>query len=248
MLQNILAPLLLPPLGLVLLGILAGLVAARRAGRAWPGLLAAISGCGVLLLATPLAAGLLVHSLQPEMPPAGLPPAAIIILGGDMTEGQQGADIGQLTLERLRAGAALHRANGLPILVTGGVLSAGRPPLASLMARSLQADFGVTARWVEPRAADTRENAAFSAALLREAGVPAALLVTQGWHMPRALDAFARQDFPVQPAPVRIARAPRLGWSALAPRADHLLESWFAIHEWAGRAFYALRDGRVARP
>ncbi|WP_439596819.1 YdcF family protein [Falsiroseomonas sp.] len=248
LLQNILAPLLLPPLGLVCLGILAGLLAARGARRAWPGLLAALAGAGVLLLATPLAAGLLVQSLSFAAPPARVAPGAIIILGGDVAEGHEGADVGLLTLERLRAGAALARASGLPILVTGGPISPGQPPLAALMARSLQADFGLAPRWVEPRAADTRQNAVFSAALLRAADVPAALLVTQGWHMQRALDAFARQGFGVQPAPVRQARPQHLAWSALRPRGDHLAESWFAIHEWAGRAFYALRDGPAAAP
>ncbi|NKE45442.1 YdcF family protein [Roseomonas frigidaquae] len=256
-LQNALAPLLLPPLALVLLALLAGLLAANRARRqagphsgwaasrsGWAGLLAAACSFGVLLLATPLVAGLLIHSLDAAPGEAsGEEPGAIIILGGDMAQGLQGAEVGLLTLERLRAGAALHRESGLPILVTGGTLSAGQPPLARLMARSLEADFGVPARWVEARAADTRENAAFATALLRADGVAAAWLVTQGWHMPRAQGAFARQHFPVRPAPVRRSHAPVLEPAALLPRADHLTESWFALHEWAGRAFYALRDG-----
>ena len=245
-LQNALGPLLLPPLSLAVLALLAGLLAARGAapGPRHAGLAAALASLGVLLLATPLVSGLLIHSLEPE--PAdrtGALPGAIIILGGDMAQGRQGAEVGLLTLERLRAGAALHRASGLPILVTGGPFSAGQPPLARLMAQSLQADFGVAPRWVEARAADTRENAGFAAALLREDGVSAAWLVTQGWHMPRAQGAFARLDFRVLPAPVRLSLAPQLAPAALLPRADHLTDSWFALHEWAGRAFYAVRDG-----
>jgi uncharacterized SAM-binding protein YcdF (DUF218 family) len=197
-----------------------------------------------LLLATPLVSGLLIHSLDPEpADPTGDVPGAIIILGGDVAQGRQGAEVGLLTLERLRAGAALHRAHGLPILVTGGPLSADQPPLARLMAHSLEADFGVSPRWVEARAADTRDNAGFAAALLRADGISAAWLVTQGWHMPRAQGAFARLGFRVLPAPVRHSLAPQLAPASLLPRANHLTDSWFALHEWAGRAFYTLRDG-----
>lgn len=258
MLRSVLASVLLPPIGLVLLALLAGLLAASLAGRrrAWAGLLAALASLGVLLLATPLAAGLLAASLErpisamaPTGPvPAGpLPtepaPGAIIILGGDSTSGRNGADIGRLTLERLRAGAALARATGLPILVTGGTLVPGQPPLARMMAESLAADFGVATRWVEAAAGNTEENAVLSTAMLRRDGIAAAFLVTQAFHMPRALEAFARQGFAVRAAPVRLAPAVRFEVSALVPRSDHLLESWYAIHEWAGLVFYRLRDG-----
>lgn len=241
--MSLLAPLLLPPLSLAVLALLAGLLAWR--GYRPAGLVAALAGGGILLLATPLVAGWLVRSLDPGAAQGGEPPAAIIILGGDVARGGTGADIGMLTLERLRAGAALHRRSGLPILVTGGVLAEGQPPLARLMARSLAEDFGVTARWVEPRAADTRENAAFATEMLRAEGISAAWLVTQSWHMPRAREAFARQGFATRPASVRPVTISVLELSALRPRSDHLMESWFALHEWAGRAFYALRDGRT---
>ena len=45
---------------------------------------------------------------------------------------------GFLTLDRLRAGAALHRRTGLPILVTGGSLQPDRPAIATVMADSLR--------------------------------------------------------------------------------------------------------------
>jgi uncharacterized SAM-binding protein YcdF (DUF218 family) len=248
-LQGLLGALLLPPVLLVLLGILAGLLAWR--GRHWAGLLGALAGLGLLLLATPLVAGLLLGSLEWSLVPAvpsaapAPPAAAIIILGGDLAHGRAGPEIGMLTLERLRAGAALHRATGQPILVTGGALAEGEPPLANLMARSLWEDFQVPVRWIEPRAADTRENARFASAMLRADGVAAALLVTQGWHMPRARDSFAREGFAVQAMPVRTEGRPGLAGSDLLPRGDHLAESWFALHEWAGRLVYLVRDGPV---
>jgi len=247
--NELLAAFLLPPFSLGWLGLVAGLLAWR--GLRLAGLVAALAAAGMLVLATPLAAGWLIAALEPDQAASlGPQPGAIIILGGDVAHGQAGGaattDIGMLTLERLRAGAALHRATGLPILVTGGVLGAGQPALAGLMARSLREDFGLAARWIEPQARDTRENAAFSVALLRGDGVAAALLVTQAWHMPRAQEAFARLGFPVRDAPVRRAAAPGFTLRGLLPQAGDLQESWFAIHEWVGRLFYRWRDG--ARP
>jgi uncharacterized SAM-binding protein YcdF (DUF218 family) len=169
-------------------------------------------------------------------------PGAIIILGAEVTHGLGGPSAGPLTLERLRAGAALHRATGLPLLVTGGVLAPGDPPIAVLMARSLAVDFSAPVRWIEPRAADTHENARFSTAMLAAEGIHAAHLVSQSWHLPRALEAFAREGFAALPAPVRRSLPPGLGAGQWLPRADNLAESWFALREWAGRIVYAIRD------
>jgi uncharacterized SAM-binding protein YcdF (DUF218 family) len=242
--QSVLTALALPPL-LFTLACLAGALLAWR-GRRWGAALAALAAGGQLLLATPFAAGLLLASLDREAAPDasadGHAPGAIIVLAAEVARGRAEVEVGPMTLERLRAGAVLHRRTGLPILVAGGPIAPDDPPLAALMARSLAGDFGVTARWVEPRSRDTRENAAFSAALLREAGIGTAHLVTHGWHMPRAREAFARQGFPALPAPVRLGRVPDGRLTDWVPRADRLAESWFALREWAGRLVYALRD------
>jgi uncharacterized SAM-binding protein YcdF (DUF218 family) len=239
--QAALTGLLLPPFLLVLV-IVPAAFAARR--RRWAGGLAAGCALGVLALATPMASDLLAASLEPRgTAPEHGEPRAIVILGGDVAHGGAALEPGPLTLERLRAGAALHRATGLPILVTGGVLGRGEPPLATLMARSLREDFGVPVRWVEDRARDTRENAVFAAAMLRAEGIGETLLVTHGWHMGRALQAFARLCFAADARPLRTAPRNRWGAWSIAPRPDHLAESWFALREWAGRLVYAWRDG-----
>ncbi len=243
-LQALFTALALPPLLLVLAGVLAGLLAWR--GRRWAGLLAALACLCVLALATPFAAGWLRAGLEARIPPApgGPAPGAIVILSAEAVATLEGPQVGALTLERLRAGAALHRATGLPVLVTGGVLGRGQPPIARLMAETLAQDFGVSATWVEERAADTAGNARHSAAMLRAAGVQAAHVVTHAWHLPRAMEAFAREGFPAHPAPLRRQAPPSGRLSDFVPRADQLGTSWYMLREWAGRAVYAWRDGR----
>ncbi|MFH5925477.1 YdcF family protein [Roseomonas xinghualingensis] len=228
---------------LCVVACLAGILLAWRGWR--PGLiLAALAAIGQILFATPLTAGLLVASLEREVAPgapaSGTGAGAIIVLGAEVARTQDGRDVGPLTLERLRTGAALHRRTGLPLLVTGGALASGDEPIAELMAQSLRTDFGVSVRWIEPRARDTWENAALSVALLREAGIGSAYVVTHGWHMPRALAVFDLRGLTANAAPVRMDRVPD-GFSSWVPRTDRWTASWLALREWAGRVVYALR-------
>ena len=247
-LQAALSSLFLPPLLLVVAVLALGLLAWR--GRRRAGLLAALCALMVLALATPIASGLLLASLEATVPrgTAAVPgcdtPGAIVVLAAEVARGQNGLDVGPLTLERLRAAAALQRRTGLPILVTGGQVGRNDVPLAFLMQRSLTQDFGVPVRWVEPRAADTAQNAANAAAMLRAEGICSTYVVTHGWHLPRALEAFGRQPGPAAlPAPVRFRRMPEgRQVSDYVPRVDHLVESWFALREWTGRLVYAIRD------
>ena len=152
-----------------------------------------------------------------------------------------------LTLQRLRAGAALSRATHLPILVTGGPINPGEQPVAVLMARSLKDDFGIAARWVEPAARDTWENARLSCghAAARTASARC-YVVTHAWHMRRALIAFVPTGLAVVAAPLPPDPVPRLVPGAFVPRVAAWLRSYFALHEWIGCAWYAWRGHAVA--
>ena len=237
MLSAIAAIALVPPVNLAVLALVAVLLGWRR--------VSAVALALVLLLALPVVSGTLLTSLERRLPapPAGPPPQAIVILGGDLRSiaTPPGEVAGKLTLARLQAGAALARATHLPILVTGGIVHRGGPPVAAVMAASLARDFATPARWIEPKSATTWENARFSAAILRAAGIGRVYVVTQAWHMRRALIAFAGTGLAVTPAPVPLDRPPRPGFGDLIPRVGSWQLSYWALHEWIGCAWYDLR-------
>jgi uncharacterized SAM-binding protein YcdF (DUF218 family) len=238
--------LLLPPVNLLLLAIAGAALPRRwrRGGR----ILTATGLAGLLLLALPVVPRLLLYGLERAVPPPPAdapPPGAVVILSGDATRvagTPEHLDVGPLTLERLRSGAVAARATGLPVLVTGGPFMPGSESLAALMATSLDRDFGVPVRWTETAARDTWENARLSAAMLRAAGISSVLLVTNGWHMPRALIAFRRFGLAAVPAPTPLSTARlQARWQDFVPRATAWTYSYYALHEWIGLLWYGLR-------
>ncbi len=234
---------LLPPLNCLVAACAGAVLRRSRAGR----ILLVTGLAGLLLFSLPLVSGLLILSLEngpATQPDPADPPQAIIILSADLVPvavpGGVGFTVGRLTLERERAGAALARRVGLPILVAGGRIRLGAPSLASLMALSLHEDFGLVPQWLEDRSLDTWENAARSTAILRAAGIDSAYVVTNAWHMRRALIAFRAAGFRVVPAPAMPDVPPRLALASLLPRIGAWQESYWALHEWIGCAWYAL--------
>jgi len=242
LLKKILAALILPPTSLLLLAML-GLWLARRRPRLGHGLIA--GGLAALwLLSTPWVAGKLIATLETAPPIASgdlRRCQAIVVLGaGTYANAPEYGDdtVNELALERLRHGARLARASGLPIAVTGGAPSEGRPEGES-MREALTADFGVKVRWVESQSRDTAENAAYLAPMLARDGIVRVALVTHAFHMPRARYLFERAGLQVMPAPTRFHSAPPDG-SPLGlagdwlPGVKALKLSYFAAHEWLG--------------
>jgi uncharacterized SAM-binding protein YcdF (DUF218 family) len=246
---------LIPP-NLFILLTAVGLVLAWRWTRL--GLIVAtVGGACLYLVSTPVVAEYLFScatglvDVVPRLP-SDAQPGAIIVLASDYRRGQR-YTVGPLTLERLAEAARQERRLGLPVLVSGG-----RPDqetddtLAGMMSAALQNDFGVPVRWLEDRSRNTFENAAFSAEILRRAGVPSALLVTQSWDMARALWSFRAVGYPVMPAAPRQPAAgqqrneretPALSLGSFFPQVPALLVSYNALHELIGFAWYLCRYG-----
>ncbi|WP_104203777.1 YdcF family protein [Billgrantia saliphila] len=244
--MNVLKLLLLPPTLNVLLVVLGLALSPRRLLGA---LLVMLGLLGLLLLATPMASHALRQGLEPYATPAPAQVAraeAIVILGGGRDyvspEFGWGDAPANATWRRLAYGTYLHRRTELPILVSGGRVHGEETAEASLMAAALRDVFDVKVRWLEGESRSTAENARFSAEMLRADGIDSVALVSQAWHLPRAVAEFEAAGLAVVPAPTEFTSPPPEGLEAWLPRAYHLNQSTRALNEWLGRAFMSLRS------
>jgi uncharacterized SAM-binding protein YcdF (DUF218 family) len=148
---------------------------------------------------------------------------AIVVLGGGVEPFAPEYGVSSLqypSLERLRYGLWLGRETGAPVAFSGGVgwAQEDSTPEARVAAKIASEEFNRPLKWVEEDSRDTRENAARTLALLKPDGITHIVLVTHGYHMPRALRDFTDAAGPgieVEPAPMGLARrleTPTLEW------------------------------------
>ena len=169
---------------------------------------------------------------------------AIVVLGSGRERGDPAWGSDQPTgvgLERQRYAARLAKASGLPVLTTGGLHYGTPPSEAQLMAVSMQDDFGVSVRWKEERSRTTWENAQMSAEILLPAGVKRVVVVSQAWHMSRAVWSFEKAGLTVVPAPVGFLGVdnarPLGGWM---PEFKSIWQSGYLLNEAVGQVGYRL--------
>ncbi|MHB1586161.1 MAG: YdcF family protein [Acidiferrobacteraceae bacterium] len=242
---------LLTPPGLPLALLLAGIVLRARYRRTGVALIT-VAIAVLTTLAMPAIADRLLRSLEiygplPAHGPPGPPgPQAIVVLAAGRypyaPEYDRHGTVNGNTLVRLRYAAFLYRRTHLPILVSGGTVYDGGPPEAQLMRSVLEHDFSVPVRWAEGRSQDTFQNAHDSTRLLRAAHIRRIYLVTQAWHMRRAVAAFKGTHIAVTPAPTGFTAITRMhpSWLSFAPSAYALEQSAQALHEYAGLVWYRL--------
>ncbi len=209
-------------------------------------LLISISLTSLLVLSLPLVSHALVKPLE-SFAPVDLEKLedgqVIVVLGGGRA--YTGREFGwpdapsQPTISRLNYAAWLGRKTGFPLLLTGGRVHQEKISEAQLMNWTLQESFGLEARWLEEKSRTTHENALFTADLLQKEGYGRILLVSQAWHLARAVPVFEAQGLTVTPAPMQFSSPPPEGWIRWIPRAYHLKKSTQALHEWLGRLVYS---------
>ena len=221
-------------------------------GQRWPriGLNSAlISLLGLYILATPWSATRLIACLENQVGDVTTAtPGAIVVLSGDterVDEPKETVRLGLLSIERVYFAARDYRTSRLPVLVTGGASAGTNVPIADLMAEALTKTFDVPVRWRETKARTTYENAEFSAELLKKNGISTITVVTQAWHMPRAIWAFHR--FGIHALPSKFAPRHISGgsnFSDFLPSVSALSSTAYAIHEILGSAYYRLTRSR----
>jgi uncharacterized SAM-binding protein YcdF (DUF218 family) len=197
-----------------------------------------------LLDASPALSATRLAELKSQAPAApGKPGIAIVVLGGGAEPYAPEYGAGSLSrdsLERLRYGLWLGRQSGWPVAFSGGLGWAARAgePEADVAARIAREDFHQPLRWVENTSRDTRENAALSVVLLKNAGVTRIVLVTHGWHMQRARALFdgaaAASGLHIEPAPMGLADSSQLPVLDWLPSSDGFRQTRLVLREWLG--------------
>lgn len=212
LLARVLSELLLPPFNaffLLLFGFLLYVAKWRRTGL----IFAALATVTMLALSMQGVANR-ARAPWPDLPERVEAPyaqaEAIVVLGGGryLNAPEYGGDTAAAgSLERVRYAAKLHRETGVPVLVSGGLPGGlGTRSEAEIMREILEDEFHVPVRWVESVSEDTWQNAEYSAALLKAAGIARVYLVTHGGHMPRAEQAFTEQGIEPVPMPTGFVR------------------------------------------
>jgi len=247
-LTKIIKSLVFPPGG-ILLAIFAGLLLLGRKpslGKAllWLGLTTGY------LFSTPMVSDLMQQQLETypaltEIEIRHSPAAAIVVLsaGRYRNAPEYGGDtVDNVSLARVRYGAYLHRLTDLPIVVSGGrVFDSEGKSLAQVMAESLRQDFLIDTVWLEDQSRNTAENARLSKLLLQKKNIDTVLLVTDALHMPRSVAIFELAGLHVIPAPTRFTVSGDDWLLLMLPDVDALADSYYALHELVGRAWYAIR-------
>ncbi|MBK9134498.1 MAG: YdcF family protein [Betaproteobacteria bacterium] len=202
--RSVLGALVMPPVPFIVLVLIGARLFSRHRVRAW---LVVLLGClGLWASTTHIVGQGLTHWLLPptrSLAPTEIaelkkaPRTAIVVLGAghrDLAPEYGVSELQPMGNERLRYGLWLSRQTELPVLFTGGRshgAAAGQSE-AEIAARTAERDFNRPLRWTETESRDTRENALRSVALLKREGIERVVVVTHGYHMPRAMDNFRR--------------------------------------------------------
>jgi uncharacterized SAM-binding protein YcdF (DUF218 family) len=177
-------------------------------------------------------------------------PKAIVILGGGVRAGAidvpnyQNQDVSKEEMERLRMGARLAKVTQSPILVTGGRPDRTRPndlPEGQLMAKVLDQELGVQAKWIEDQSDTTQENAKFSAKIFKQNQTDTIYMVTHVWHMPRSKRIFEKEELKVIPVPLGYNFKNPLTPLDYFPKGDGLNRTREIWHESLGQIWYFFR-------
>lgn len=249
MLMAVVRTLILPPVSLLLLFCIGQLV--RRWQPKTGKLISNTALLVLLVMSTCAGAWLLVTPLEnlerPLLETKNTGAQAIVVLSaGSLAinpEYDNTAIPDYIALGRIRYTAKLYRDTGLPILATGG---SGNKTIkddsfALSMVRVFEYEFGIPVKWHEDQSTNTRENADYTAKILKNEGVTHILLVTDAMHMRRARMVFERAGLRVTSAPTLFFSRDEIGLFSYLPSAEGLRRSHYAMYEWLGLAWYWMR-------
>jgi uncharacterized SAM-binding protein YcdF (DUF218 family) len=203
--------------------------------------------CGLSPLSAALILPLESRFPRPDLTHGG-PVTGILILGGvEDNRSNPPVELAGLNeaAERITEAVALSRRfPEARIVFVGGsaALLTTEPPESIAMGRLLQA-LGIARErlTLETHSRDTYENAVFAKRLVDPRPGERWLLVTSGWHMPRAMGCFRRAGFPVEAWPVDYRTGGRIDFWPNPAITVGLKQTDFVVREYVGLVMYYLR-------
>jgi uncharacterized SAM-binding protein YcdF (DUF218 family) len=198
---------------------------------------------------TPVASMWLRGQMEVPYPPVSIsdvaPAQALVVLGGGIEVPQQAGAQPNLgaAADRMWHAARLYKAGKAPLVVLSGGLAFEdglMSEAASMRAFMRDLDVPDSAMLLEEQSVNTRQNAQFTTALLRERGISQIVLVTSALHMRRSVLLFEVQGLKVTPAATDHEYRVYPLWLRVLPNADALDGSGRAMKEWVARLFVEL--------
>jgi uncharacterized SAM-binding protein YcdF (DUF218 family) len=194
------------PLNLLYFAVIGAMLLARFGWRRLARRIVIVAAATFAVIGFTQLPDLLAYRLETAVPPAELPenPAGIVVLGGGLAANAQagtGYHLGE-SADRLVKGLELRRRfPDARFIYSGGLGSPLRPgaPEAGAAQAMTEALYGdMRGLELEPNARNTWQNAQF-VAQMAGGGSGIWILVTSGFHMPRALGAFRKSGMTVVP-------------------------------------------------
>lgn len=239
-----LLPLIVSPLGVVVLLLMISIVCRRRL----PGVLGLVVLLVCALPATERAVWAGLESGYPYRPVEAAPTTGAVVVLSGMLDGTPTSDgtlsqWGEAT-DRFFAGLDLFRAGKAPVMIfTQGRLPwSGRALEGGMLARrAISLGVPESQIMLTGEVANTEDEALAVRDLMGLADIRNLTLVTSSFHMPRAVMIFERAGLSVVPYPTDFRTKADLDWTDWVPSARAFGATSLGVREYIGRAYYRVR-------
>jgi uncharacterized SAM-binding protein YcdF (DUF218 family) len=187
-------------------------------------------------ISTKFIANLLLYPLEHITYKDNIKPNAVVVLGGG-TNSNDPLKAYPDAFKREIYGLILAKKNNLPFIFTGGGISKTKEAInvkkdIELITKTCNCNIKT---YFEDRSLDTYENAKFTAKLFDKLHVNKNIyLVTNAYHMKRAIILFKYFGFKIIPKPVGFYYNPQYTIWSIFPNMGSLYCSYKAIHEYFG--------------
>jgi len=249
MLYKLAGSLIIPPGIFCLMLLLCSFLAAKKPRKIY--LAAALALLSILLwfMSIPPGAALITGPLE-KMYPDRLPPentkAAVLVLSGGSSYDYRGDAVqpAVYALERMYRGVLLAKKTGGPLILSGGnVFGFNLRSEAEIMSDCARSMGWKGKSILEKKSRTTMENLELSSYLVSTEKIKNLVIVTNAFHMPRAMYCASRVLPNVNLYPYASGRTTDpvfRGIQYLIPDAGSFMSSCIGIKEWIGLAAYRL--------